>query len=120
MKVQSIGKQSKNINFSGLYKIPAENIGESIVNLADKYNCLCVPSAQLANKYWYVLTPETKETEEEFEKAFLEHLGTYWKAHFRAGFNSQVCEKIFATTKLIDNGENWVTAEDKHDLDVQF
>ena len=120
MKVQSIGNQRKSINFSGLYKIPAENIGESIANLVDKHNCLIVPSAQFAPKYWYVLTPEAKETEEDFEKAFLEHLGTYWKAHFRTGFNRQVCERIFETTKLIDNKENWVTAEVNHDLDIQF
>ena len=66
------------------------------------------------------LAPKSKEVEEEFEKTFLEHLEKYWKAHFRLGFNGQVCEEIFKTTKLIDNKEIWVEAEVKHDLDVQF
>lgn len=120
MQVQSVNNQNKNINFSGLYKIPAKGIGETVSNLVEKHNCLKVPSSYLAPKYWYILTPESKEVEEEFEKTFLEHLGKYWKAHFRLGFNRQVCEKIFETTKLVDNKENWVEAEVKHGLDVQF
>lgn len=120
MQVQSINNQNKSINFSGLYKIPAKGIGETVSNLVEKHNCLKVPSSHLANAYWYILTPEVEEVEEEFEKTFLEHLGTYWKAHFRIGFNSQVCEMIFNTTKLIDGKEDWVVAKDKQESDIQF
>ena len=120
MQVQSVNNQNKNVNFSGLYKIPAKNIGSNIISLSNKHNCLTVPSAHAAPEYWYVLTPEANKIEAEFENAFLQYLGKYWKADFRLGFNRQVCEMIFKTTKLIDNKENWVNATVTHGLDIQL
>ena len=37
MQVQSVNNQNKNINFSGLYKIPAKGIGETVSTLLSAY-----------------------------------------------------------------------------------
>lgn len=47
MQVQPINNQNKNINFSGLYKIPAKGIGETVSNLVEKRNLGLV----LTNKF---------------------------------------------------------------------
>ena len=70
MQVQSVNNQNNQPHFNALYKIPAKNIGEKVVKLVDKYKCTQCPSSYLAPKFYYILTPDTKKVEEEFEKHF--------------------------------------------------
>lgn len=114
MQVQCINNQNKNINYSGLYKIPAKNIGEKVFTLVKEHKCVNVPSSYLAPKFWYILTPDNKEIEDVFENAFLENVGKYWKVDIKDVLNKQVCETLFGVRKTLDNGkEDWVEREVK-------
>ena len=121
MQVQSINNQNNQPHFNALYKIPTKNISEKVVELADKYKCTKCPSNYLAPEFWYILTPNTKKAEKEFEKAFLENGGKYWKADIKDILNKQICETIFWVRKAFDNGkEEWVEGKAKQGMDLLF
>lgn len=119
MQIHSINNQNVNIGFNGLYKIPANNIGEKVLSLVEEYQCLHIPSSDLANKYWYILTPENTEAEQKFEEAFLEEPGKYWKVDIKKTLSRDICKSLFDRRKMLDGyEERWVINE-QHKLDVQ-
>lgn len=121
MQVQSINKQNNQPHFKALYKVPRENINEKVLELVEKYKCARCPSGYLAPRYWYILTPNTKNAEKQFEKAFLENGGKYWKASLTDILNKQICETIFFVRKAFDNGkEEWVVGKAKQGVDLLF